>query len=443
MEAIMSFAWQKRSSRLSSTIRANFSRRIAERKLLCLVGLYAMTGMLGLFFTLPGDTGRTALLAGLFAVAGFFLVHIYWSYTGYRGDCFLLPLTAALTATGLVFLFRIDPFYGMRQFVWLLAALLVLVLTTSLLKNIRFLDDYKYVYAVVGLVALILPIFFGQEEGGAKSWLNFGLFQLQPSEFVKILVVLFLASFLEENKAALAAGTRSVGWLNLPSPQEWVPLVAMWGVSLLLLVFQKDLGTALIYFGTFLAMIYVATSRIFYVVFGLGLFGAGAGVSYSIFAHVQDRVEIWLNPWPLIDTTGYQVIQSIFAIGSGGVIGAGLGQGFPTFIPAVHTDFIFAAICEEMGLAGGVGVIVMFMIYLYRGIRIALKTKDDFAALTAAGLTALLSLQSFIILAGVTKMLPLTGVTLPFMSYGGSSLLANFILLGLLLNVSHEAENSL
>ena len=157
----MSFVWQKRASRLSSSAKARFNSRIAERKLLYLVGLYTATGMLGLFFTLPGDTGRIALLSGLFAVAGFFLVHIYWSFTGYRGDCFLLPLTAALTATGLVFLFRIDPFYGTRQFIWLLAALVVLVLTTSLLKNIRFLDDYKYIYAVLGLVALILPIFFG------------------------------------------------------------------------------------------------------------------------------------------------------------------------------------------------------------------------------------------------------------------------------------------
>jgi len=175
----------------------------------------------------------------------------------------------------------------------------------------------------------------------------------------------------------------------------------------------------------------------------MGLFLTGASASYFLFDHVRSRVEIWLNPWPLIDTTGYQVIQSIFAIGSGGVTGAGLGQGFPNLIPAVHTDFIFAAICEEMGLAGGVGVIILFMIFVYRGIKIALKTKDDFASLAAAGLTALLGLQAFIILAGVTKMLPLTGVTLPYMSYGGSSLVANFILLGLLLNISHEAETRL
>jgi cell division protein FtsW len=429
--------------KLSSTAGALSESRPAERNLLFLTGVYTLAGMLVLFLAMPGSTGLVTLEAGLAVVAGFFLVHIYWHFTGFRGDCFLLPVTAVLSATGLVFLFRLNTAYGMRQFIWLLIALLALLLTTRLLKNFRFLDDFKYVYALVGLVALILPIFLGHEVGGAKSWLNFGLFQFQPSEFVKILVVLFLASFLDENKEALAAGTRSVGWLNLPSPQEWMPLAAMWGVSLLLLVFQKDLGTALIYFGTFLAMVYVATSRISYVAFGMGLFLTGAFASYFLFDHVRSRVEIWINPWPLIDTTGYQVAQSIFAIGSGGVTGTGLGQGFPNLIPAVHTDFIFAAICEEMGLAGGVGIIILFIIFVFRGIKIALNTEDDFESLAAAGLTALLGLQAFIILAGVTKMLPLTGVTLPFMSYGGSSLVANFILLGLLLNISHEAENSL
>ncbi|MDD4238913.1 MAG: FtsW/RodA/SpoVE family cell cycle protein [Desulfotomaculaceae bacterium] len=439
----MNSVGHKRSGQLFSTFASISRNRMVERKLLFLTGVYTLIGMLVLFLAMPGSTGLIALEAGLAAVAGFFLVHIYWHFTGFRGDCLLLPLTAVLTATGLVFLFRLNPAYGMRQSIWLLVALVALLLTTRLLKDFRFLDDYKYIYALVGLIALVLPIFFGKEEGGAKSWLDFGLFQFQPSEFVKILVVLFLASFLDENKEALAAGTRSVGWLNIPSPQEWVPLVAMWGVSLLLLVFQRDLGTALIYFGTFLAMVYVATSRIFYAVFGMGLFLTGASASYFLFDHVRTRVETWINPWPLIDTTGYQIIQSIFAIGSGGVTGTGLGQGFPTLIPAVHTDFIFAAICEEMGLAGGVSIILLFMIFVYRGMKVALKTKDDFASLAAAGLTAILGLQAFIILAGVTKMLPLTGVTLPYMSYGGSSLVANFILLGLLLNISHEAGSRL
>ena len=256
------------------------------------------------------------------------------------------------------------------------------------------------------------------------------------------LVVLFLASYLAENRVLLTAGTRSLGGIALPGPQEWIPLVAMWGISLLLLIFQKDLGTALIYFCTFLAMVYVATSRFLYTVFGLGLFVAGATASYYLFDHVRNRVEIWLDPWSFIDTAGYQVTQSLFAIGSGGVLGTGLGQGYPNYIPAVHTDIIFSACCEELGLAGGAAITVLFMVLIYRGLRIALQAKDDFAALAGSGLTALLGLQAFIILAGVTGLLPLTGVTLPFISYGGSSLVANFILLGLLLNISNEAQDS-
>ncbi len=414
--------------------------RLPERKLLFWAGIYAAAGMLALYPAMPFKTGFTAVIAGLVTTIAFFLVNLYWSYCGYRGDLFLLPITAVLSTTGLVFLFRLEPAYGIRQFVWLLAGLAVLVLVSRLMIDFRFLSDYKYIYALAGIVALLLPIFFGKEQGGAKSWLDFGLFQLQPAEFVKILVVLFLAGFLTENKAVLTAGTRSIGWLTLPGLREWGPLAAMWGVSLLLLIFQRDLGTALIYFSTFLAMVYTATNRIFYVFTGLGLFVAGAAACFHFFGHVRTRVEIWLNPWPYIETSGYQVLQSLFAIGSGGLTGAGLGGGYPGFLPAVHTDLIFSAICEEMGLLGGTGVIILFMIFVYRGIKIALSSRDEFAALAASGFSALLGLQAFIIIAGVTKLLPLTGITLPFVSYGGSSLVANFILLGLLLNISHEAR---
>lgn len=417
--------------------------RQMERNLLFLAALYMLAGMTTLYLDAPGVLAYQAPAAGLTVAAAFLLVHLYWQASGYKGDRFLLSITAVLVSTGLVFLFRLDPDYGMRQFIWILIGLGSLVLTTRLLVDFRFLSDYKYIYALVGLIILILPIFFGKEQGGAKSWLDFGLFQFQPSEFVKILVVLFLASFLSENKAVLTAGTRRLGWISLPGLQEWAPLVVMWGISLLLLVFQRDLGTALIYFGTFLAMVYAATARIFYVLFGLGLFVSGASVSYLIFGHVRERVLIWLNPWPFIDGIGYQITQSLFAIGSGGILGAGLNQGYPGYIPVVHSDLIFSAICEELGLLGGASMIILFMFFVFRGTKIALHARDDFAALAASGLTVLLGLQAFIIIAGVTKLLPLTGVTLPFISYGGSSLVANFILLGLLLNISHESDDSL
>lgn len=415
--------------------------RQVEWKLLLMIGVYTMAGAFALYPGTVGTPGRQVVAAGVAAIAAYLLVSVYWHYTEYRGDRFLLPVIALLSTTGLIFLFRLDPVYGVRQLVWLLAGLGALFFTTRVLIDFRFLGDYKYIYAFAGVLALLLPVFFGIEQGGAKSWLDLGFFHLQPSEFVKILVVLFLASYLAENRTILAAGTRNLGGLALPGPQEWGPLLAMWGISLLLLVFQKDLGAALIYFSTFLTMVYVATSRIIYVLSGLTLFIAGASASYYFFDHVRARVEIWLNPWTSIETSGYQITQSLFAINSGGLFGSGLGLGYPGYIPAVHTDLIFAAICEELGLLGGAGIIVLFMVLVYRGSRIALRATDEFAALAASGLTALLGLQAFIIIAGVTKLLPLTGITLPYMSYGGSSLVANFILLGLLLNISHEEES--
>lgn len=412
-----------------------------------LAGLFLAAGALAGFLWRGGDA-RTVFVGAAVPALAFLLVAILWQAISFKADQFLLPLVAILSYTSLVFLYRLQPAYAFRQFVWLLVGLFSLFLTTRVFTNYRQLSEYKYVYGLLGALALIIPIFFGVEQGGAKSWLDFKLFHLQPSEFVKILVVLFLASFLAENKALLTRGTQSVLGLALPGPREWGPLLGMWGISLILLVFQRDLGAALIYFATFLAMVYAATARILYVVSGLGLFTAGGALSYLLFDHVRLRVNIWLlNPYNFIELgdreydQAYQVIQSLFAIGAGGLTGAGLGAGYPQFIPAVHTDFIFAAITEETGLMGGLGIILLYMFFIYRGLKVALESRDDFSKLLATGLTALMGLQAFIIIGGVTKLLPLTGVTLPFISYGGSSLVANFIILGMLMNISHEARS--
>lgn len=415
--------------------------RKLELFLLALSGVYLAVGAGAASLLQPGAEGYITLIAAGITIFSFLMVSVVWHLAHFQGDKFLLPLVAIFSSTSLIFLYRIKPGFALRQFVWLMVGLVVLLLTTRLLINYRALADYKYILAVAGVIALVAPIFFGIEQGGAKSWLDFKLFQLQPSEFVKILVVFFLASFLAENKTVLTEGTRSLWGMALPGPHEWGPLLGMWGISLLLLVFQKDLGTALIYFGTFLAMVYAATARLAYIVSGLSLFMVGAFASYAFFDHVRLRVEVWLNPWQYMETSGYQVVQSLFAITAGGLTGTGLGAGQPKFIPAVHTDFIFSAITEEMGLLGGLGIVVLYMLLVYRGFIIAMRARDGFAALLAAGMTALLGLQAFIIIAGVTKLLPLTGVTLPFISYGGSSLVANFIILGLLLNISHEGES--
>ncbi|MCL6612352.1 MAG: FtsW/RodA/SpoVE family cell cycle protein [Peptococcaceae bacterium] len=418
-----------------------------EISLLLLAGLFLAVGAFTVYLWRGGDARAVFTGAAVPALA-FLLLGIMWQALGFRADQYLLPVVAVFSYASLVFLYRLQPEYAYRQFVWLMAGLFFLFLTTSLFPRYRWLSEYKYVYGLLGVLLLIVPIFFGVEQGGARSWLDFGLFHLQPSEFVKILAVLFLASFMSENKMVLARGTRSVLGLALPGPGEWGPLMGMWGVSLILLAFQRDLGTALIYFGTFLAMVYVATARVLYITFGLGLFTAGGALSCLLFDHVKQRVDIWLlNPYNFIElgdreyNQAYQIIQSLFAIGAGGVTGAGLGAGYPRYIPAVHTDFIFAAITEEMGLAGGLGIVLLYLFFVYRGLKVALEARDDFSKLLASGLTALMGLQAFIIIAGVTKLLPLTGVTLPFISYGGSSLVANFIILGMLLSISHEARS--
>lgn len=420
-------------------LKAKFRRK--ERELLLYSTLFQLTGIIILY--LSGELQGTATVIWAFVITsgaalGYFLVSHYWQSNGYKADVYLLPIISILTATGLVFLLRLHPLYAVKQFFWLLVALAVLVLITTLLRNYYLMSDYKYIYSLLGIVLLLLPIFFGKEQGGSRSWLDFSLFQVQTSEFVKILLVLFLASYLAENKRMLSMGSNMLLGVPIPGVKEWGPMAAMWVVALILLVFQRDLGTALIYFCTFLCMLYMATARIFYVMFGLIIFLLGALTSYHIFHHVRERVDIWLNPWPYFETSGYQVIQSLFAIGSGGILGSGLGAGRPELIPAVHTDFIFAAVCEEMGLLGGLGLIILFILFVYRGFKTALKSEDDFSVLLAAGLTSLMGLQVFIIISGVIKLLPLTGVTLPYVSYGGSSLVANFILLGLLLNVSHR-----
>jgi len=382
--------------------------------------------------------GKWAIASALIIFVGFNLLSVLWQRRKADFDQYITPLISFLAGTGVVFLFRLNPGYGYRQLSWVIIGLFTLYLTTTLLRRYRELADYKYLVALVGILALLLPIFFGIELGGAKSWLDLGLFHFQPSEFVKLLLVFFLGSYLMESRMLLQGGEQRV--YDLPGVQQWGPLLGMWLTALLVLVFQKDLGTALIYFGTFLAMVYVATARWLYIMLGALMFLSGAAAAYLLVGHVHTRVAIWINPWATAQDSGYQIIQSLYAINNGGIFGSGLGAGFPGFIPAVHTDFIFAAICEETGLLGGIAIIILYMLLVYRGFKIALVARDEYAGLMAAGFTSILGLQVFIIIAGVTKLLPMTGITLPFISYGGSSMVANFILAGMLLNISGEDE---
>lgn len=357
-------------------------------------------------------------------------------------DKYLFSLASVLSVFGLIVLFRLAPEYATRQIYWLFAGMVCFLITAKGLKDYKQLEEYKYIYILGGLAALLVTVLFGVEVGGARSWIAIGSFRMQPAELVKIVLVVFLASYLEEQREVLTVGRKGLLGISWPGLQYLGPLLVMWGFSLVLLVFQKDLGTALIFFGTFLAMIYAATGRWSYVVSGVILFAAGALVCYFLFAHVRVRVAIWLNPWRYIEGAGYQIVQSLFAIGSGGLLGTGLGVGRPTLIPAVHTDFVFSAIAEEFGLFGGMALILIYLLMVYRGFRIALDSGAGFGALLAAGLTSLLAIQTIVIIGGVTKLLPLTGVTLPFISYGGSSLVSSYILLGLLVNISRKDRES-
>ncbi|MCF8022711.1 MAG: FtsW/RodA/SpoVE family cell cycle protein [Clostridiales bacterium] len=338
-----------------------------------------------------------------------------------------------LSSTGLVLLFRLNIYYGIHQLAWTAIGLAAVILMISI-RNYQFIFIYKYYFIAVGIISLLLPLIFGVEIGGARSWLNLGHFYLQPSEFVKILLIVFGAAYFAE-KGELNQKNKIQsnniddmlflgGWLLFPG----------------LLVLQKDLGMAVIYFAVIGALFYIVTGKWTYIAGETVLFLLAGIISYIFFPRVSTRVEIWLNPFQanLIKDSSYQIIQSLSAISNGGLFGSGLGAGSPGSIPAVHTDFIYAAICEEMGLAGGAGVVFLYMILFYRGFSIALNSKDRFFTILAAGITAAWGIQAIVILAGVIKILPLTGVTLPFISYGGSSLVANFLLIGILMNISHR-----
>jgi len=393
-------------------------------------------GFLALYLAGKVTDIKSSLLLNIAVTAALVVANILLGRWRKRGDILLFPLTAFLSVIGLVMVLRLSPEFAQRQFIWLFVGLAAFLLTVWGLKDYKKLEDYKYIYIFLGLLLLLATILFGVEVGGARSWIDFKYFRFQTSELVKIFLVIFLASYLEEKKEVLTQGTRTIIGVPVPSLQYIGPLLIMWGFSLVLLIFQRDLGTALIFFGTFLTMIFIATGRWSYVVTGTILFVIGAGLCYLFYYHVQVRIATWLNPWADIDGKGYQIIQSLFAIGSGGLYGTGIGLGQPTLIPAVHTDFVYSAWSEETGFLGAVALLLIYCLVIYRGYRVALTSRTGFGSLLASGLTSLLAVQTLVIVGGVVKLLPLTGVTLPFVSYGGSSLVSSYILLGLLTSIS-------
>lgn len=385
---------------------------------------------------LPPDTW--AILA---AVSVLFLVaHLAMRKFAPEADPTILPLTALLTGFGFVMISRLDEDLARVQAVWAAVGVGAFVLTLALVRRIRTLERYRYTFLFLGVVALVLPLLpgIGKEINGARLWVGIGPLNFQPGEAAKVLLVVFFAAYLVDKRELLTQGTRRIGRLSLPDPKYLGPLLLAWGASLMIMVSQKDLGSSLLFFAVFAAMLYIATERASYLFIGLLLFLGGAAAAYQMFDHVQTRVTTWRDPWSVAQDEGFQLVQSMFAFGSGGFSGAGLGLGNPTTIPNVATDFVFSAIGEELGFIGAVAVLVAVLLLCGSGYRIAVQATRPFSQLFAAGLTTIIGVQTFVIVGGVTRVIPLTGVTLPFISYGGSSLVANFVIVALLLRISND-----
>jgi cell division protein FtsW (lipid II flippase) len=373
-------------------------------------------------------------------------------------DPLLLPVVALLNGLGLVMIHRLDlaaaPLSGgaaggpsaNQQMLWTLVGVVGFTVVVVFLRDHRMLARYGYVSGLTGLVLLVIPAILPasmSEQNGAKIWIRLPGFSIQPAEFSKILLLIFFTSVLVSKRSLFTSAGKHVLGMNLPRPRDLAPLLVAWVASVGVMVFEKDLGTSLLLYASFLVLVYVATDRLSWVLLGLALFGAGSVAAYYAFAHVRVRVENWIDPFADPDGTGYQMVQSLFSFATGGIFGTGLGNGQPGTVPAASTDFIIAAVGEELGLVGFAGVLMLYTILILRGLRTAIAVRDSFGKLLAAGLASTLAIQLFIVVGGVTKLIPLTGLTTPWLSYGGSSLVANYVLLAILVRISHSARRPL
>jgi peptidoglycan glycosyltransferase len=414
------------------------ARRRAELGLILLAvaitgGAYTLAS-LGRTSSVPADIGPfLAAIFGLLLVA-----HLAVRRLAPDADGLLLPLAAVLNGIGYVFIARLASDKAGLQAVWTAVGIVAFVLTLFFVRRARDLERYRYTFLLAGLMLLMLPLVpgVGRSIGGARIWVALGPVRFQPGEFAKIAFALFFASYLVEKRELLSMASFPKFRPVLPDPKHLGPVLVAWGMAIVVMTAQKDLGSSLLFFALFLAMLWVATGKAAYPVGGAVLFGAAAYGAWTQFGHVQTRISAWLDPWTHQQGGGYQVIQSWYAFAWGGVAGTGIGLGRPDRIPVVESDFIFAAIGEELGLLGSSAVLIAYLLIVGSGLRIAVQAEHPFDKLLAAGLTALVGIQSFVILAGVTRLLPLTGVVLPFVSYGGSALVANYVLLALLIRVS-------
>ncbi len=416
-------------------------QRAVELSLLLVAGVitciaYALAS-LGERASVPADIGPFLVVVLALLATG----HIAIRRLAPNADGTLFPIAALLNGIGYVFIARLDEDLAALQATWTLVGVAAFVATLAVVRDIRDLARYRYLMALAGIVLLLLPLLpvIGREINGARLWLRIAGFTIQPGEFAKIALALFFAGYLVEKRELLALGSWRVGPLVLPDPKHFGPLLGAWAASLVVMVFERDLGSSLLFFTLFVVMLWVSTARTAYLVVGGAMFAAGAVFAYNAFAHVQQRVSIWLDPWQDVNGDGFQLVQSTFALASGGLTGSGPGVGSPERIPAAETDFIFSVVGEELGMMGASAILAAYLLMVGIGLRIAIRSHDGTETLLATGLTTIIGVQAFLIIGGILRVLPLTGITLPFMSYGGSSLIANYVLLALLLRISARA----
>lgn len=433
------------------------NRRGTELFLLVIAWILGLLGTLQVGWATGEGTPQrlwiTAVVVGVLALTMHFVVR----FTAPYADPLLLPVATLLTILGLVMIYRIDVAVARRsvlnnvdpptpdvysQLTWFTVAAILFIAVLVLLPDHRRLQRFTYTFGLLGLILLVLPLApgIGTTVNGATLWIRVGGFSFQPAEMAKIFLTIFFAGYLVFTRDSLALVRTKVLGVGLPRPRDLGPILIAWLVSLGVLVFQRDLGTSLLFFGLFVSMLYIATQRRSWVIIGGILFAAGATAAYFMFGHVRARVTVWLDPWAYADNSGYQIVQSIYGFANGGILGAGLGQGFPNLVPFANTDFIVAALGEELGVTGVFALLLLYAILIERGFRIAVSVRDSFGQLLAAGLSITLALQVFVIIGGVTGLIPLTGLTTPFLSYGGSSLIANWVIVALLLRISDRAR---
>jgi cell division protein FtsW (lipid II flippase) len=430
------------------------SPRNRELLFLIVVGVLTAIGFASVYIARKAEVSTASLTYAGFFFAVYLAAHLMARYAVPFADPYLLPIAGLLTAIGLTEIYRLNPDDAFRQGFWIVVAVGLFSLALFVLaRDYRRLESYKYLFGLGAVGLLVLPILpgIGSTVNGARLWVHFGSLQFQPGELAKIMLIVFLAGYLREKREVLAQGRL----------KDFGPLLVIWGMAILVLLETRDLGGGLLYFGIFLAMLYVATARIAYVAAGLGLFIIGSWGVYEVTPHVRERVTIWLHPWTdhkiycpsaashfdlRQNCQSFQLVKSLYSIANGGYVGPGLGKGTVTdtsghpIIPFAKTDFIYSVTAQEIGLVGAAALLLVYMLFVLRGMRIALLTQDGFSKLLALGLTFGFALQTFIIVGGILRLIPLTGITLPFVSYGGSSVVANFLLLAGLLLVSNRAN---